>query len=164
MRHHGICLMVIGALLVLGVAQARAASVVSSATTSQAKQVDVSRSESAAGASLGQSIDVSAVEIREIRLESAPRLDDAPSALLKFELLNNGSSAIADLVLSASLVQPPETGVEAPIVTVAGPFIVRMKAALRPKNTFHYEIRLRNISADCDCVPRVTPLLGRVVR
>lgn len=97
------------------------------------------------------------ITIQNVRLEPAPPLDERPTVRLKFEVHNTGPAAIADLLLTASLVtRQPEGDVWRAIV--AGPFIIHIKSALARGYTFEYEMRLRNVTIDCNCVPIIATL------
>jgi hypothetical protein len=101
--------------------------------------------------------DVDSITIQNVRLEPAPPLDHRPTVRLKFEMHNEGPAAVSDLVLTASLVtRQPEADGSRPVV--AGPFIIHMKSALAHGYSFEYEVRLRNVSIECNCVPTIVTL------
>ena len=99
------------------------------------------------------------VRVRNIRLEASPPVGDSVSATLKFDVHNDGSKNLIHMVLSVSLLDAPHRGAPAalPLVLV-GPFKVRASHVLPPGYSVHYEIRLRNVSSDCNCVPTVDVL------
>jgi hypothetical protein len=69
-----------------------------------------------------------------------------------------------DLLLAVSLLEPRREGAAEDLrLTLAGPFIIHVRAPLQPGYAFTYEVRLRNVSVDCDCVPSVATLSARLL-
>ena len=102
------------------------------------------------------------VRVRNIRLEASPPVDEAESATLKFDVHNESLRNLASMVLSISLVEAPRDGsVDAVPTVLVGPVKVLATRLLLPGYTVHYELRLRNISSDCGCVPTVDVLEAR---
>ncbi len=96
------------------------------------------------------------LRIANLRIEDAPPGERKPSAVLKFQALNAGSSQLVDIVLELSIVEQPEA--DHPIARtrlLAGPFTFRGKAVLEPGYMTEYELLLRNFSSDCRCVPKI---------
>lgn len=102
------------------------------------------------------------VAVRHVELESAEPLEGAPSSTLKFDLFNEVGSSITDVVVSVSFIEVAATRSAVPRVIV-GPFEIRLKKVLLADYSIHYELRLRNLSADCLCVPTVRVLDARTL-
>jgi hypothetical protein len=96
-----------------------------------------------------------ALSIRNIRLEPAPPIDRFPSARVKFELHNDGSDSLTDIMLRLSLIERSRNHPNTQPTIVAGPVTIRSKAVLSPGYSLAFEITLRNVSADCRCVPTI---------
>lgn len=104
-----------------------------------------------------------AVSIRNIKLEPAPPIDQLPSAHVKFELYNDGSDSVTDIVLRLSLIERSRNHPKTQPTVVAGPVTIRSKAFLSPGYSLAFEITLRNVSADCRCVPTIDVVDARFV-
>lgn len=105
-----------------------------------------------------------AVAVRNVKLEPAPPIDQSPSARVTFDLYNDGPDAVGDIVLALSLIEPPQrSDAKAPRVVIAGPVTIRSETVLLPGYSLAYEITLRNLSADCQCVPVVDVIGARPV-
>jgi hypothetical protein len=131
-----------------------------------AQRVNVEATEQAPDARLPEdhATDLAALSVQNVRLESAPPIEDSPSVTLKFDVHNEGTATFADLVLTASLVDRSgeDPTAEEPD-TIAGPFVIRVKTVLMPGFTFSYKARLRNISVECHCSPRIAPRTARIL-
>ena len=102
------------------------------------------------------------LQIENLRLESAPAKAPQPSVLLKFDVLNDTSLPLTDLVMRVSFLEKPadETGTATSRVLV-GPVTVRVGETLAAGYVISYEMLFRNLSFDCDCAPRVEILSAR---
>jgi hypothetical protein len=80
-----------------------------------------------------------------------------PSANVKFDIVNEGSISFTDVVVEISLVKKasPPIGRDTKRAVLAGPFKIRGDVALEPGFSVSYEMRLRNLSTECGCVPDV---------
>jgi len=98
--------------------------------------------------------------VENARVEPAPDADGAPSALLKFDLLNKGFTTVREPTLRISVVEKPDPHAALSQRRVlVRPFVVRgINIALEAGQTFSYEMLLRNFSSDCNCVPYVEVL------
>lgn len=108
--------------------------------------------------------EVQPLRIVHVRLERAPRIELPPSAILKFDLLNEGVDRMTDVLLEVSIVEQPSPG--EPLGSrrvLVGPFNVRGTAVLQPGYTINYEMLLQNFSSDCHCVPRIVVTSARAV-
>ena len=103
------------------------------------------------------------LSLRHVRLESSAAVDEAPSSTLKFDVHNEGDTDLADIELSISLLGPPINGVEALRTIVVRPFTIRLNTVLMAGYILQYEIRLRNLSSECDCVPKFQLLDARAL-
>jgi len=103
--------------------------------------------------------------IRDVKLEDARPLpgDEAPVTILKFDVYNELDLSIADVVVAVSVLGP-EAGT-APLSrdVVVRPFKIRLSQVLEPGFSVHYELRMKNLSATCDCVAMLEVLDARVV-
>lgn len=105
-----------------------------------------------------------AIAVRKIRLAPAPPIDGASSARVTFDMYNEGDRSLGDIVLQVWLLEEARREpADARRAVVAGPVTIRTKAALSPGYSLSYEIRLRNVSADCGCVPSVDVVSARVL-
>ena len=98
----------------------------------------------------------SPVKVKNVRLEPAPAIETAPSAVLKFDLLNNSLTTISLVKLRISVVEKADThdAAATPHVLVR-PFTVLGHIAFESGYTITYEMVLRHFDADCNCVPVV---------
>ena len=96
------------------------------------------------------------VKVKNVRLEAAPATETAPSAVLKFDLLNNSLTTIGLVKLRISVVEKadPHDETTTPRVLVR-PFTVLGHIAFESGYTITYEMVLRHFAADCNCVPVV---------
>jgi hypothetical protein len=98
-----------------------------------------------------------AVVVRNVRLVSAPPLEESPTGVVKFDVFNEGKSDLQAVTLEISILDtPPALGQDAPLPNLlVGPFRVRTKSALKAGYSVHYEVRLRNFPIACDCAATV---------
>jgi hypothetical protein len=101
--------------------------------------------------------------IRHIRLEASPPVDGAPSVILKFDLHNQGSTSLTDIVLSVSVGHAAGESASEPSERVH-PFEVKIDNVLLAGYTFGYEIRLRNVSIDTANGPEIAVVDARRIR
>jgi hypothetical protein len=94
------------------------------------------------------------VKVENVRLEAPPHGEASLLALLKFEVSNGGATPLTDLVLEISIAQEPGP-TELVGRELVRPFKVRGHVVLQPGYAIDYEILLRNLSSDCDCVASV---------
>lgn len=104
------------------------------------------------------------VIVRHVRLEPAPPIQGSPSALVRFDVHNQGSRDVADIDVKVFLLATSSED-HAPVspTVLAGPFTIRTKRALTPGDRFDYEVRLRNLTSDCDCFASVDVVGARFV-
>jgi hypothetical protein len=100
---------------------------------------------------LEQSSDTSPLSIDDIELRPAPDIDGAPSAFIAFNVTNEGWQRVTDIVIEVSIVEKQRRP-DARRKVLVGPFTIRGKASLDPGNALSYEMRLRNLSSDCNCL------------
>jgi hypothetical protein len=106
---------------------------------------------------LPSTADVFHLRVKNVRLEPGRAADAPSSTTLKFDMFNEDSRSLTDIVLEVSIVKSPQSDdpAGAPQVLVR-PFTVREKIVLQPGFSMTYEVRLRNISGDClACTARV---------
>jgi hypothetical protein len=97
---------------------------------------------------------VDAIAVRHIRVEAAMPVDGSPSVVLKFDVHNDGSANVTDIVLSVSLRKSGTTKSVEPAVGVQ-PFTITIPNVLLSGYSFDYEIRLRNVSLDAANAPEI---------
>ena len=104
------------------------------------------------------------VQVENLRLETAPAKVPQPSALLKFDVLNDSSLPLTDVVMRVSFLEKrANEDANTPARVVVGPVTVRVGEALRAGYVLSYEMLFRNLSSDCDCAPRVEILSARLL-
>ena len=101
------------------------------------------------------------LQIENLRLESAPPKAPQPSVLLKFDILNDTSLRLTDVVMRVSFLEKRADDVDAPRRVIVGPVTVRVGETVRAGYVLSYEMLFRNLSSDCDCAPRVEILSAR---
>ena len=103
-----------------------------------------------------------ALRVSNIRLEPEPDAEAEPSAFLRFNVENYGITQLTDVVLRIAVYTDPDD----PALTraVLKPFTLRTEATLEPGYSVDYEMRLRNLSARCQCVPKVEVVSARAPR
>jgi hypothetical protein len=107
---------------------------------------------------------VPTLRIMNVRLEAPPADAPTPSAVLKFDMLNDGGSKVTDIVIQISMLERPRD--EHALGSrrfVVNPFMIRGSVTLEAGYTMNYEMLLRNLSADCACVPNVVVISARPV-
>jgi hypothetical protein len=102
------------------------------------------------------------IAIRHPRLEASTTREYQESTILKFDVENESDTSQTDIELSVSLLGPIDGGEEERPVLVR-PFTIRVDTVLPAGYSLEYEIRLRNIRSDCDCVPKIDILNARAV-
>jgi hypothetical protein len=104
------------------------------------------------------------LQIENLRLESAPPKAPQPSALLKFDVLNDTSLRLTDVVMRVSFVEKRSDELDVgPGRVVVGPVTVRVAETLRAGYLLSYEMLFRNFSSDCGCTARVEILSARLL-
>jgi hypothetical protein len=90
--------------------------------------------------------------VRNIEFERGPSIDAMPSTDVTFELLNDTLSRYKDIVLEVSVIQgPAQLPANTKPTVIVGPLTLRTNVALEPGYMMIFEIRFRNLAADCDC-------------
>lgn len=103
------------------------------------------------------------ISVRHARLEPLQGSDDPQAAVLKFDLYNEGEASVTDIVLSVAVLAGSGRDDSEPREPVVRPFRIRIDYALRSGYSVDYEIRLRNLVFDSDCVPAIEVLDARIV-
>jgi hypothetical protein len=102
------------------------------------------------------------VKVQNVRLESVAPLETVPSSTLTFEIVNASATSVTDIMFEVSILTKSHSEYpEDPQLVLAGPYKLRAKFVLQPGYTMHYEMRLSNLSVDCECVPRVRVFSAR---
>src|SRR5919198_4218388 len=97
---------------------------------------------------------VSTLRIGNVRLEHVAHAGlTAPSSMLKFDMFNESSGTLRDPVLEISIVEKrnAEDTIALPRM-LAGPYTIKTNVILNAGFSISYEIMLRNLAPDCDCV------------
>jgi len=125
---------------------------------------DHGRQTAAGGVSIESAIDKlsrrapdTRIAVRNVRLASAPPVEEDPSAFVRFDIFNDGEQDVSPVVVEISILETlPRFGNTMPIpITLVGPFRIRANTALKAGYSVHYDLRLRNVSALCDCAATV---------
>jgi hypothetical protein len=103
---------------------------------------------------------LSLVSIKDVRLERDPATEPS-SRIVRFEVTNQSSRPLADLVLQIALVERVARSPTRRLV--AGPFDVRGKVVLGAQQSLSYAMEFRNVPSDCDCAAAVDVLSLRTL-
>lgn len=99
------------------------------------------------------------VVVRNAKLE---RSTPADSVKLTFDLFNESETPVSDIVLSVSVLGAPRDDAPGIRVEVIRPFAILLKTVVLAGYSIHYELRLRNLSSECDCVSTIKVLEARI--
>jgi hypothetical protein len=111
-----------------------------------------------------ETTDGPSLKVEKLRLDPSPKEAPQPSALLKFDVLNDTRSRLADVVMRVSFVERDTHEIEAsPARVLVGPFTIRVHETLPAGYVLSYELLFRNLSPECDCSPRVEILSAHVL-
>ena len=102
------------------------------------------------------------VAVRHVKLQPDEPIEGAETSTLVFDVYNGADSSITDVVVSVSFLEATAGHSKRPRIIV-GPFEIRLKQVLLADYSVHYELRLRNLSSDCSCVPAIEVLDARVL-
>jgi hypothetical protein len=104
------------------------------------------------------------LQIENLRLDNPPPKVAQPAALLKFDVFNDTSLRLTDVVMRVSFLekQAPDIA-DVPARVLVGPVTVRVTAVLQAESVLSYEMLFRNLSSDCDCSPSVEILSARLL-
>lgn len=102
----------------------------------------------------------SGLSVHRVRLESAPPPVAKPAVVLKFDLLNDGLATVTDVILEVAIRARSSTDTGVAPRVVAGPFVIRGRVDLQAGYTMNYEMLLRNLPSDCNCVADVAIVAG----
>ena len=102
------------------------------------------------------------VTVHDIRLAPAPPLNARPSSTLTFAVQNASADTFTYLALRV-LIFNSRSGDGAEQRPIAGPYMITGAVELRPRHTLRYEIRLRNLGADCACTVRIRVVAARAM-
>ena len=104
-----------------------------------------------------------ALRITDVRLEPALLAEPEPSAVLRFNLENHGITQMADVVLRIAIFEKQSEAAVVPRAVVR-PFSMHTDATLEPGYSVDYEMVFHNLSAGCNCVPKVEVVSARPPR
>jgi hypothetical protein len=109
-------------------------------------------------------LNATALRVRNVKLVAADPIGDVPSLNVKFEVRNEGTAPLTEIIVEVRVVDQvsaESTGRDQP-ATIAGPFTIRGRAILDPGFSMNYEMRLRNLTPDCGCRANVSVSSARV--
>ena len=95
----------------------------------------------------------STLKVQRVRLEATLPPIPTPSVVLKFDLVNDGLVTVSGVILEVAIRERLSTDADPHVV--AGPFTIRGDVDLQAGYTLNYEMLLRNLPSDCDCVADV---------
>jgi hypothetical protein len=102
------------------------------------------------------------LRLANVRLEPAPDFEAAPSMNVSFDLANDSSVSFTNIVIQIRILKTPISSNPTLASTlIAGPFSIRTKIVVEPAFTINYQLRLRNLSSDCDCIAQVEIISSR---
>jgi len=102
------------------------------------------------------------LHIRNVRLEAPPPNADRPSALLRFDMLNNSTVRMTDVSIEIAIVEKWQSPDQSRMPRViVGPFTIRGDATIEAGYTLNYQMLLRNLSSDCGCQANITVVSAR---
>lgn len=83
---------------------------------------------------------------------------------LKFDILNDSESSVTDIVIQIAMLEKPRVE-SVPSVErfVVNPFTIQGSVTLEAGYTVNFAMLLRNLSADCGCVPNVVVMSARAL-
>jgi len=103
------------------------------------------------------------VRIEHVRLEPTPDADVVPSSSVAFDMVNTGSTSITDIMFEISILSEPARHFEHLGILLAGPYRLRTTVVLHPGDTMSFEMRLSNLSADCECAANARLIAARSI-
>jgi len=108
--------------------------------------------------------ETAALRVRNIRLVPADPIGDVPSLNVKFEVRNESTAPLTEIVVEVRVVDrlSADGSDQDPPATIAGPFTIRGRAILDPGFSMNYEMRLRNLTPDCGCRANVSVNSARI--
>ena len=95
------------------------------------------------------------LRVSNVQLEAPPPDAPKPSAVLKFDLVNDSLVSVTDILLEVAVAEKSSAAADAAPRIVVGPFTVRGHATIEAGYTINYVLLLRNLAPDCECVARV---------
>jgi len=105
------------------------------------------------------------LSINDVRLEK-PRSDALTRSLLllKFNLLNESESPVADLLIEVAIVEKSSEPDDQTLTrAVAGPFTVQGHVIVEPGDALQFEMLFRNVSPECACAATVRVVSARAL-
>ena len=104
------------------------------------------------------------LRIENVRLVSAPAETPQPSVVLKFDVFNDTTQRLTDVIMRVSFVEKRQEDIDtASPRVIVGPVTVRVGEILRAGYIISYEMLFRNLSPECNCAPRVEVLSARLI-
>jgi hypothetical protein len=94
------------------------------------------------------------LRVENVRLEAPVTAETLPSTLLKFDVVNGGSTPLTDFILEISILEKPALD-EVSGKALVRPFKIRGNIVLQAGYMINYEMLLRNLSSDCRCIATV---------
>jgi hypothetical protein len=85
-----------------------------------------------------------------------------PSAVLKFDVLNESKKRIADIVIQVAI-HITDDGISDGSRSGVRPFNVDGHVTIEPGYSVSYGVLLKNLPADCECEPEIRVISAREV-
>jgi hypothetical protein len=106
------------------------------------------------------------LQVSNVRFESPPLDAPLPSTLLKFDVSNQSAGGITDVELQVTIRERRAgiDGIAEATRPLVGPFIIRGNVTIDAGYTFNYNLLLRNLSADCECLAHVVVISAQPVQ
>ena len=103
------------------------------------------------------------LQIENVRFVRAPAEAPQPSVVLKFDVFNDTTQRLTDVVMRVSFVEKRQDNVDtASPRVIVGPVTIRVGEILRAGYILSYEMLFRNLSRKCNCAPRIEILSARL--
>ena len=100
--------------------------------------------------------------IENVRFEPAPLTKGSPSVVLKFDVFNDSETRLTDFVMRVSFVEKRfSDDAESQPRILVGPVTFTTRDVVEPGYVLGYEMRFRNLSTECGCIPSVQLLSAR---
>jgi hypothetical protein len=103
------------------------------------------------------------LRIANVRLQEPPPSTPQPSALLTFDLTNDGLLPVTDIKLQIEVHELGILSSEEPPRAIVRPFEVLGSAIIEPGFTVKYSMVFRNLTLDCRCEAGVTVVSASAV-
>ena len=133
-------------------------------TAASATSVHVTRSNGDLSTTASKALSEPCLQIENVRLVSSPAEAPQPSVVLKFDVFNDTTQRLTDVVMRVSFVEKRQDNIDtASPRVIVGPVTIRVGEILRAGYILSYEMLFRNLSRECNCAPRIEILSARLM-